>query len=364
MPFLKTLGEIETRFTELENHDTASKTAKKIVLASIRKAYFDKCIGANCKIMSGDASSKGVLETYKGWIGSMNQILINRKNTLLNKQINLFTTNMDIFPEMALESLGVEYNDGFYGTMSPIFDLSNFKKSILKTSQQYGVAAELPMFNLYKLHGSVTWRMDAAEFIRFDHNLMATDTLNKLPVDPSQLVDVFIAGTSNLKSIDDLVGEAAGIRSSRQAGKINQAYEKLMIVNPTKEKFRLTTLNRTYYELLRMYSNELERENTILFVMGFSFADEHISEITLRAARSNPTLKINVFAFNEAGEADIKRNLGLTNPTGKQANIQFVPREKIKDPASGAVTGEVSHDLKSVNEKVFAALARDTSGSK
>src|SRR6185436_13826702 len=82
-------------------------------------------------------------------------------------------------------------------------------------------------------------------------------------------------------------------------------YDQFPIVNPTKEKFKHTVLNETYYEMLRIYSNELEKENTVLFVMGFSFADEHIREISLRAANSNPTLLIYVFAHTRQAKAEI-----------------------------------------------------------
>lgn len=55
--------------------------------------------------------------------------------------------------------------------------------------------------------------------------------------------------------------------------------------------------DRTYYDLLRIYANELDKENTLLLVFGFSFADEHLRDITLRALK-NPTLKLVIFAFN------------------------------------------------------------------
>lgn len=57
-------------------------------------------------------------------------------------------------------------------------------------------------------------------------------------------------------------------------------YNNLHIINPTKEKFEETLLSNVYYDLLRMYSNELEKNNTVLFVFGFSFKDEHIYSIT------------------------------------------------------------------------------------
>ena len=61
-----------------------------------------------------------------------------------------------------------------------------------------------------------------------------------------------------------------------------------LIVNPTKEKFSDTLLNKNYYELLRIFSNELEKENTLLVVNGFSFNDEHMDFVN----------QINAFLFN------------------------------------------------------------------
>ena len=63
------------------------------------------------------------------------------------------------------------------------------------------------------------------------------------------------------------------------------------MVLPQKAKFRQTLLDRYYYDLLRIYSNELDNQNTLLVVFGFSFEDEHILEITKRALK-NPSLKM------------------------------------------------------------------------
>ena len=61
-------------------------------------------------------------------------------------------------------------------------------------------------------------------------------------------------------------------------------------MNPAKRKFEETVLEQSYYDLLRIYANELDRNNALLLVFGFSFADEHILELTKRAIRSNPKL--------------------------------------------------------------------------
>lgn len=69
-----------------------------------------------------------------------------------------------------------------------------------------------------------------------------------------------------------------------------------LIVNPTKEKFSDTLLNKNYYELLRIFSNELEKENSLLVVNGFSFRDEHILDLVKRSM-VNPSLKILIFVY-------------------------------------------------------------------
>jgi hypothetical protein len=72
-------------------------------------------------------------------------------------------------------------------------------------------------------------------------------------------------------------------------------------------------LDSTYYELLRIYSNELDREGTLLIAFGFSFGDEHILSITKRALR-NPTLRLVVGAFNaEAAVQIASRFAGYSN---------------------------------------------------
>jgi len=68
---------------------------------------------------------------------------------------------------------------------------------------------------------------------------------------------------------------------------------------PQSTKFNTTVLNRTYYDLLRLYANVLERENVLLVSFGFSFRDEHILHLTRRALR-NPTLRLVVPAYNRA----------------------------------------------------------------
>ena len=92
-----------------------------------------------------------------------------------------------------------------------------------------------------------------------------------------------------------------------------------LIVNPTKEKFSDTLLNKNYYELLRIFSNELEKENTLLAVDGFSFRDEHILDLVKRSM-VNPSLKVLIFCYKESNIVEYQRLLGEP----KNNNITYI----------------------------------------
>ena len=106
---------------------------------------------------------------------------------------------------------------------------------------------------------------------------------------------------------------------SKTGKEFNLGYKKILVVNPEERKHLESVLNVYYSELLRMYSSELEKENALLFVIGFSMNDRHIKEITLRAAKSNPTLRI--FICCSKGE---KTNLNKNLETNNYKNIQIL----------------------------------------
>ena len=57
--------------------------------------------------------------------------------------------------------------------------------------------------------------------------------------------------------------------------------------------------------------------------MGFSFADEHIRDITLRAANSNPTRSlIQVIAYNAEAKRQIEERFDPSSI--KNRNIKFI----------------------------------------
>jgi hypothetical protein len=251
-----------------------------------------------------------------------------------------------VFIEKALEEIGLESNDGFNGRFKPSFSLSNFNKSCFKRSLHFDNLSELPVFNLMKLHGSLTWIMENDQTIVFSSDLEHVEKVKQVVIPAECLVHVTAEST-----IEELTKAATGLKAHESLAMFVSAYEQILIVNPTKEKFKHTLLNHTYYELLRIFSNELEKDNSVLFVMGFSFADEHIREITLRAANSNPTLVVYVIAHSSKGAEAIRGQFGKNSI--KNGNIHFIA------PTLGPDGDDMAFDLATVNREIFGKLFSD-----
>src|SRR5690606_20172380 len=107
---------------------------------------------------------------------------------------------------------------------------SHFQTIIKKKSEYLERQSEVPTFNLYKLHGSLTWKLG------------------------NDKDEIGYSDLSDLKSIYELTDEA----------EFTTEYEKLQIVNPNRKKFATSVLESIYYELFRLYATELEKENAIL----------------------------------------------------------------------------------------------------
>ncbi|WDF68683.1 SIR2 family protein [Sphingobacterium oryzagri] len=322
--YFATLGNVEDLLTELAKAPEGKE--RDILETSIKKDYFDKAISGNLYInnIAGIEDAAVVVElentkaNYRDFLVALNIILLRRRSNIISRQANLFTTNMDIFLDVTLEEINVEYNDGYSGKLNPVFSTSNYHKSIFQKSPHYENKAELPLFNLYKMHGSVTWKSDGNQIL-FDSQLEILRDIYKAEL-RKPLINEFSEGDKP-KSIKDLIQEAGRLEQDDSFSEFLNSYDKLEIINPTKDKFSTTTVQYNFYELLRMYSNELEKENSVLFVLGFSFADEHIREITKRVANSNPTLLICIFAYDESSKTDIEQKLNLSQIKFKNVEV-------------------------------------------
>lgn len=298
-PYLSILGKIEDLLSENES----SESPNKIIEMSLKSHYFNECVKGNLALLNREDCEEdkendfeNVYNNYKTLIDSLQTILINRKSNLVSKQVNLFTTNMDLFLDKTIEDSGYVINDGFSGRMNPKFGTENFYNSIHKYSSHYEYKSELPLFNLFKMHGSVNWKRinqneeNGTYDISYDNNLEILRNISTV-----DLNDCVIPIKDSNEEYEELLEVAKNIEEGQELNVFKEKYDELVMINPTKDKFRDTTSNFYFYELLRMYANHLEKENSVLFVLGFSFADEHIREITKRVLKSNPTLLIVVF---------------------------------------------------------------------
>lgn len=297
------LGDVEEALTRIDASSEAAH-ARAIARASVQALFFDGVIWPNAALIAADEAARAVLLSYARFAQALNRLLIARRSSLLSKQISIFTTNVDLAFEVAFERLGLALNDGFSGRFDPVFDLGSFGMLRFRSSPRYGHRSEVPTFDLYKLHGSIGWCWKGNEpgsDIVFDRSLADVHAA-RTALDAVRTGLVPLEDPTNLNATDIL--EAAGrLRRAPGIDAFSRAYDRLVIVNPEKTKFATTVLTETYYELIRRFANELERETSVLFVHGFSFRDEHLREIVVRAARTNPTLHVIAFAYSQADVA-------------------------------------------------------------
>src|SRR5690606_28308930 len=132
---------------------------------------------------------------------------------------------------------------------------------INKVSSYYEYQSAVPLFNLFKLHGSLNWRFSRKQNeILYDSGLTSTKKTSKIHFEKSELINCFDEKGKFL-NLSKIYNAASTTDLSKIQHKIDQFinnYSDLIIVNPEKEKFQETTLKLSYYELLRMYANNLE----------------------------------------------------------------------------------------------------------
>lgn len=270
--------------------------------------YYRECIkpGLTMRLPRPPRSpnKESVITEYKRFITTLLQVLNKQKPSA--KRANIFTTNYDNCLETASEELmaakGIQFevNDGSTGFQTRTFHPRNFNnrvvnKGLLDRHDQY-----LPQINLLHAHGSVHWTKNDKGDIELnygesnynfefnDEETQILDDCREVLYDKEKtLVDL----DANIKEHDDL--------SDLRADEFWSAYDKMPIVNPTKWKFHETVFEEAYYQILRHLSYELERPQSVLFVFGFSFADEHILSLIHRAL-SNPSLTMYVVCYSKS----------------------------------------------------------------
>ena len=159
--------------------------------------------------------------------------------------ISIFTTNYDLFNEIALDELGFSYNNGFSGTYRRKFNPISYNYMYVENMNLHRDVWErvASFFNLIKLHGSISW-------LRRDGEVWEQD----------------------IKDIRD---------------------DETVMIYPTPLKDR-STLMTPYSDLFRVMENRIVQRNSVLIVIGYSFSDDHINRVILNGL-SVPSFRLVVF---------------------------------------------------------------------
>lgn len=172
--------------------------------------------------------------------------LVYRDRTLPRPWI--FTTNYDLLNETALDRLGMPYCNGFSGTIERRFNPTTYRYALAEqldvTSRKW--AAVDSFIYLCKLHGSINW----------------------------------IEEGGNLFPIREV-----------PAGAANEGSRVMIYPTPMKQN---ASFGAPYSDLFREFQGRIVRDQSVLFVLGYSFSDEHVNNLIFQAL-TVPTFRLVAF---------------------------------------------------------------------
>lgn len=152
------------------------------------------------------------------------------------------------------------FNDGSNGYFNRILDSANYNKSVAYRGLNDSYLNELPTLSLIKPHGSMNWEREQED------NILIRQSIVENPV----------------------------------------------VVKPTGLEGQETFLNNHFHDMLRVFQLELDKPQSILIVIGFSFQDKHIAKMLNRSLK-NPELNVFIFCYSESDKQIILTNLGLSD---------------------------------------------------
>lgn len=222
---------------------------------------------------------RDVLNSYRKLIYAISNVLDRSNSRETPREANLFTTNYDLFVEkavdMVLKETSLVFNDGARGYFNRYLDSSNFNRMVAYKGLNNNYIDELPSLTLIKPHGSVNWERsnDGQVIIR------------------------------------------------------NKVVENPMVVPPTGLEGQETFLNNHFHDMLRVFQLELDKPESVLFVLGFSFQDDHIARM-IRRALENRRLIIECFCWSNSDKEQYLSNLKYEGQPPH--NLKFVTPAQLK----------------------------------
>lgn len=251
---------IEKDQDETDEYDTTKILIEQIerhILTQLNQNISDKCREEIGQKETPFTSTLKVYETFY-------RTLVPRSKEL--SRLSVFTTNNDLFNETAMDNTNTMYINGFTPGLKRYFNPSLFHHTYSKRMDS-SIDKYEPVDNivyLYKLHGSVNWVEQDNAGNKF-YNIVEIDAIQS--------------------------------RSSTQG-------ERVMIYPaPTKQN---KSLGSPYTDIIRAFHHKLLQPNSVLFVCGYSFSDEHLNRVIYQALATNSSL--NVVVVNQLDEGkEIKR---------------------------------------------------------
>ena len=239
-----------------------SKTYEGISGAGAKKLDIAICQVIQKAVSSPDLAKMGAHYALASWILHVRR----------DQPIEIFTTNYDLVIEMAFEKYEVPYFDGFVGTVRPFFVPECVEADGTKPTEDF--YPPKAWTRLWKLHGSIGLQLEKG---------------------------------------------SSGSERIVRGGLFPLGPETELVIYPSREKYaasrKLPFLS--YMDRLREVVNTGEY---LLFIVGYSFRDQHLNEILRQGLRSNTRLAVNAFTHSDPGPelralAEAHRNMSVFGPT-------------------------------------------------
>ena len=258
---------------------------------------------------SNEEDIKAVLKRYSEFIKVILQLLYHANSRQVTKNINIFTTNYDLFIEKSLDELmkyeSFVFNDGGNGYFNRILDSANYNKSVAYRGLNDNYLNELPTLSLIKPHGSMNWERNQED------NILIRKSVVENPV----------------------------------------------VVKPTGIEGQETFLNNHFHDMLRVFQLELDKPQSILIVIGFSFQDRHIAKMLNRSLK-NPELNVFIFCYSEFDKQTIFTNLSLCD---YPRNLNVITPNELEEKYKSKHEVEDESDWFSFDLSNLTELLRDIS---
>lgn len=273
MPTIPSMQDESLRSTEniSKNWDELTDDDKKEIAINLS----NKVKQVSTKILSNDSEVLSTQKVYNRFLQSIIEVLNLSNSRSSPKNANIFTTNYDLFIEKAadtaLKNNRIVFNDGAGGYFDRYLSSANYNRVVAYKGINDNYIAEIPSLSLIKPHGSMNWES--------------------------------ISGQIRI---------------------VSEVQDNPVIVSPTGYESESAFLQNHFYDMLRIFETELDKPQSVLFIIGFSFQDKHIGTMIKRAMQ-NPELMIFAFGFKQSNYQEFLNNLNMTE---ERSNFKIIVPDK------------------------------------